>query len=133
MLVMPPSLEMQTSKAGERLPCDAAETFNGRAPGVGWCRRAHLVISTPGPEHPSKTSCEGIRGLRASSNTNPQPGRKWRYGENGRSRERKSNSRRLFIIALFLMAPKLEITQMPVNGRMDKQIIACSCNGLKWK
>lgn len=55
MLVMPPSLEMQTSKAGERLPCDAAKTFNGRAPGVGWCRRAHLVISTPGPEHPSKT------------------------------------------------------------------------------
>ena len=59
---------------GERFECNAAKIFDGWAVGVGWCRRAHLVTSTPGPEHPSKTHpCEDIRGLQVNSNTNSQP------------------------------------------------------------
>ena len=36
--------------------------------------------------------------------------------------------KRIFKASLFVMAPKLETTQVPINSRMDKYIVVYSCN-----
>lgn len=87
------------------------------------------MTSTPGPEHPSNTHpCEDIRGLQANSNTNSQPvrgGAMWERTERENQTVQGCSQQ--------LDSPKVEITQTPVNGRIDKQIAVSSCNGLKWE
>lgn len=48
-------------------------------------------------------------------------------------RERKNQAVKGVHSSLICDSPKLEITQMPMNMRVDKQIAVGSYNGIKWK